>query len=1227
MAELVVGPIMEKIINACSDYLEDQVGWQMGMKKELESLRESHPKIQAVVFAANQAQISDQNPAFNKWIWQLRDAIDEADDVLDEFEYTKHKEQLTKNTEETKKRKFRSFLFESARKILKIGERVLKRDPNLKRLEKAVQKLDKVSADVTTFLHLLDSAKQELKEQEVDFYKTRETGYLPKNDLIGRRKEKELVMEWLRSPSNEPRETDLYRNISLLSIVGHGGMGKTTLLQHIQKDEITKEFDLKMWVCVSNNFDVKKVIADMLESLKKERPRLETLGALQGSVEEQLMSKKFLLVLDDIWEEDEEKDKSKWEDVLAPLASGGFGSKILVTTRTDSVALMFAKVIKKNEEIVKLEGLEEDECLQLLNSHAFAGVENPSDDHKKLRAIAGEIVKKLLGSPLAAKVIGGVLNDNLDEMHWSTVLESNLLGQNSINSILRLSYIVLPNHLQNCFAICCMFPQDHTYDKDDLVRMWIALGFIQPSQEMIMEDIGRRYFDVLVKKALFDKFGYGYKVGYYYKMHDLIHESASKFFAQECGILVDYEESSLKISETIRHLSVQTMNPNIIRKIEKFKHLHSVFLFYKYFNEDFWSALIEIFKASRSLRLLYVYVPGSFKRLPQKIMLPQEFGNLIHLRYLNIDAYALIGLPRSLSNLYHLQYIIYNVRGVSSKSEVDDFLPSDINNLSNLRYVKYPRPYISLLICGIGKLKSLQELNMFDLRDVSGYRIGELENMNDLCKLGIGFLENVTDAEEACSAKLCEKRRLTDLTLCWNDNNSRNIDLDENVLDNLQPPKCLRNLSIKRYMGARSAIWMNNVNLISNLEKIEKIELTDCLECETLPPFGQLPFLKSLILCKIPKVKWLESKFNGNDKYHPFPSLEVLHITKLKALEDWFEAGVAAEDGCLFPSLIKLEIDSCRKLKELPSLPSKLKILQIRYARWKTLNFCSISNSIPLELLEVYHCPNITSLPLADEIARLAALRYLRIMKCPNLISLGRYREVETTNNCHLMVSNLSVSDPSVLLMEPLRSIASFKSLTIIGNNELVSFPNEAEELFLKVRSSLSRLEFSSLKSLESLPSSLESLSSLQELIIHHVPMLRELPNLPPSLKSLSIWGCHPELFERYREDGGSDRHKIAHIPHIYIRLRKIISAGLRYLKDQVRWQKRTKEELEKLKEILPQIQAVVHFASSQEQITEECPDLNKWLWQLRDAIVMQMTCWMSWSTWNLKNRRPKSRS
>ncbi|KAI0503677.1 hypothetical protein KFK09_014612 [Dendrobium nobile] len=1114
--------LVEKIAIAGFRYVKDQVEWQKRTKEPLTRLKEILPQIQAVVhFASSQEQITDQNPGLYKWLWKLRDAIDDADDVLDELEYIELEKQVNKD------KKLRS---DWKKKLGKIYKGAFKIDPNLKRLEEAVQKLYGVSTDVASFLYLVNDAKKEHQKQQLELHGARETGALPKNDLIGRGKDKELVMEWLRNPSNEHRGTDLYRNISLLSIVGQGGMGKTTLLQHVYNDEITKEFGLKMWVCVSNNFDVKKVIADMLQSLKKEKPRCDTLDALQNSLQTEIMSQKFLLVLDDIWEEDEEKDKSKWEDVLAPLSSGGFGSKILLTTRTDSVALMLAKVIKKKKEIVKLEGLEEDECLELLNSHAFAGVEN-TNDHENLRDIARDIVKKLSKSPLAAKVIGGVLNFlDLDAWRWREVLESNLLGRNSIDSILRLSYIVLPNHLRNCFAFCCIFPEDHEFDKDDLVRMWIALGFIQPSQGMTMEDIGGRYFDALVKKALFDKFeveDYDLTVRYNYKIHDLIHESASKFFSQVCCQLVGNEESSLKISETIRHLSVLNAKPNILRKIEKLKHLHSLFLFYEDFNDqDLCSGLIEVLKASRSLRLLYICVD----QVELKMIL-EEIGNLIHLRYLKIDDENVTMLPKSLSNLYHLQYIICEW---PDELKGDDFLPSCINNLSNLHYVKLPKNCISW-ICEIGKLKSLQELYKFILRDVSGYRIGELKNMIDLYKLGINCLENVKDGKEARNAQLCEKRRLTDLTLCWSDNHidSTNNDLDENVLDNLRPPKCLKNLSIERYMGARSAIWMNNVNQIINLEKIK---LSYCSKWETLPPFGQLPFLRILDLAEMPKVKWLESKFNGNDKYHAFPLLEKLCIERLEALEDWFEAGVAAEDGCLFPCLIQLKLRHCPKLKELPSLPPKLKRLDITNTGWRTLNFCSNSNPIPLETLEVWDCSNIISLPLADEIARLAALRSLAIINCPNLISLGRYREVVTTNNCHLMLNILWISDPSVLLMEPLRSIASLKELVIWDNDEVVSFPNEVEQWFLTVRSSLSDLSIRWLTSLRSLPYTFESLSSLQKLNIKGVPMLRELPNLPPSLKCLAIERCHQELKERYKKDGGSDRHKIAHIPDIFIR-------------------------------------------------------------------------------------------
>ncbi|KAI0513504.1 hypothetical protein KFK09_009528 [Dendrobium nobile] len=164
MANMFLDPIMEEIISAGFRYLKDQVRWQTGMKEELEKLKENLPQIQAVVhFASSQEQITEQNPALNKWLWQLRDAIDDAYDVVDELEYMELQEQVSKNK---KLRRVRSIMKSMRKRLVKIGKRALKIDPTLKRLEEAVQKLHKVStAGVDTFLHLVKHAKKELQKQ------------------------------------------------------------------------------------------------------------------------------------------------------------------------------------------------------------------------------------------------------------------------------------------------------------------------------------------------------------------------------------------------------------------------------------------------------------------------------------------------------------------------------------------------------------------------------------------------------------------------------------------------------------------------------------------------------------------------------------------------------------------------------------------------------------------------------------------------------------------------------------------------------------------------------------------------------------------------------------------------------------------------------------------------------------------------------------------------------
>ncbi|XP_020593277.1 disease resistance protein RGA2-like [Phalaenopsis equestris] len=155
----------------------------------------------------------------------------------------------------------------------------------------------------------------------------------------------------------------------------------------------------------------------MLKYLNKWKPHLMQLPPLQSTLKFVMQSKKLLHVLDDVWE----GNTTKWGNVLSPLTKGSLGGKILVTTRMDSIASMIAEVIRKKNKLLRLEGLGDDECLQLFKTHAFGafGVkENSSRVHKELECIAEEIVKKLSGAPLAAKVIGGVLKSELTPKHW-----------------------------------------------------------------------------------------------------------------------------------------------------------------------------------------------------------------------------------------------------------------------------------------------------------------------------------------------------------------------------------------------------------------------------------------------------------------------------------------------------------------------------------------------------------------------------------------------------------------------------------------------------------------------------------------------------------------------------------------------------------------------------------------------------------------------------------------
>jgi hypothetical protein len=238
-----------------------------------------------------------------------------------------------------------------------------------------------------------------------------------------------------------------------------------------------------------------------------------------------LQGKRYLLILDDVWNEDSEK----WDSLRSCLLgiNQNNGNNIIVTTRSNKVAQIM-ETIPRHE----LKKLSEDECWFIFKKKAFANERIPLTPD--LEAIGRKIAKRCGGVPLAARVLGGMMCFKEDKSEWLSIQNSktwdSMDDNNGVFPILKLSFDHLPTpSLKQCFAYCSIFPKDFVIEKKLLVQHWMAEGFLQPSQRNFstMEDIGNKYFDFLLANSLFQDL----KKDFYgdirsCKMHDLVHDLA-----------------------------------------------------------------------------------------------------------------------------------------------------------------------------------------------------------------------------------------------------------------------------------------------------------------------------------------------------------------------------------------------------------------------------------------------------------------------------------------------------------------------------------------------------------------------------------------------------------------------------------------------------------------------------------------------------------------------------
>ncbi|MQL91585.1 hypothetical protein Taro_024200 [Colocasia esculenta] len=938
-----------------------------------------------------------------RWLRELKHVAHDADDVLDDLELDLQRSQVDGDGA-------------GAGKQRKKKRRVGGEGPSRSRLREA-----SIRGDVEARIRGVMERVEEIERERQVFRLREEDGVVRRvgapvrppigalvneSRVYGRDQEKESIIEKLLSDEQG------VGNYTVVSIVGVGGLGKTTLAQMVYKDaRILEHFQLRSWVHVSEEFDVVRLTRATIESITKKRSEFVELNPLQEELECELSGNRFLLVLDDVWNE----KPGHWDVFKLPLMSGSRGSRVLVTTRSENVS----SIVGVTKNMHRLKALSDGCCWLLFSQYAFRCQSFGAQPH--LEKIGLQIVEKCKGLPLAAKVLGGLLCGETDEQVWERILSSDVWyvdeGKSQILPALRVSYQHLPPHLRRCFAYCAIFPKAYLLDKDELIWMWMAQGFIRSREGVLFEDVGNEYFDDLLRISFLQSSEdeEGSTESGVITMHDLIHDLAQSASQEECCRI---EEGKIyNIPGDARHATIicyGLQSPLSFEPATAPKALRTCFFVDNSPGTVDGNFVDGLFLAMQYLRVLDLSEAEIHE-------LPDSIGSLKHLRFIGLGGTNIQKLPESIGNLYYLQTL--EMKGCDLLE-----LPQSTQNLINLRHLVLDTEcQLSMMPRGIGKLTALQTLPIFIVgKDEGGASIAEMEDLNNV--RGSLFILDLHNAvhipEHAKVANLKSKKHIEILRLDWDNGNDAEAvsasEQDEQVLENLQPCPDLKELVIdKKYRGIKFPRWLGDPSFSS----LKLVSLRDCIRCERLPPLGQLPSLTSLSLCGMKRVKRIGHELFGDGMVNNFPSLVVLFIEHMPQLEELWS--ITAEDHTLFPRLYHLKVNGCPQLKAL-SLHNLGELQELRVQDCATLtsidclSSCSFVELLQHELIllktmEMSGCPNLQFSP--DEQFP-SSLVTLYIYKCPFLADWTKTHANKLVDIPELTVSGTELCLKEVITVE-----------------------------------------------------------------------------------------------------------------------------------------------------------------------------------------------------------------
>ncbi|KAH0715601.1 hypothetical protein KY284_008506 [Solanum tuberosum] len=977
--------------------------------------------LQAVLSDAENKQASNQY--VRAWLNKLRVAVDSAENLIEQV----NSEALRLKVETSNQQVSDLNLCLSDDFFLNIKEK----------LEETIETLENLQKDISNLglTKHFGSTKQETR--------TPSTSLVDESDIFGRQIEKKDLIKRLLS------EDASGGNLTVVPIVGMGGLG---LLQGIGS------FD--------SNDD-------------------GNLNQLQSKLKESLKGKKFLVVLDDVWND----DYDEWSNLRNVFVLGVMGSKIIVTTRKESVAEMMCA--KEIDRCAIMGTLSSEDSWALFKRHSLE-----NRDHPELEEVGKEIAVKCKGLPLALKTVAGTLRGKSEVDKWRNILRSEIWDQRCLNGILpelRLSYNDLPPDLKRCFAFCAIYPKDYEFCKDQVIYLWIANGLVKQFC------LGEEYFDELRSRSLLERVPESEWKSERFLMHDLINDLAQIASSKLC-IRLEESKGSHDMLKQSRHMSYSIGRVGDFEKLKPLSNLEQLRTLLPT-NISYFSGL--------SKRVLHNILPGltSLRALSLSGYKIEEFPNdlfvkLKLLRFLDLSGTDIRQLPDSICALYNLETLLL------SSCEYLGELPLQMEKLINLHHLDITNTCPLNMLLHLSKLKSLQVLvgAKFHIGGSDGLRmedLGEVENLYG--SLSVLELENVVDKREAVKAKMREKNHVDKLSLEWSEITAEDSQTEREILDELRPYTNIKEVEITGYRGTQFSNWLADPSFLQLVE----LSLRNCKDCYSLPALGKLPCLKFLYIRGMHKITLVTEEFyDSSSSKMPFNSLERLEFADMPEWNQWHVLGRGE-----FPKLEKLSIEKCPKLMgKLPKNLSSLTELIISEtplfdeAQMLGSQFEGMKQIVELS---IFSCNSLTSLPFS---ILPSSLKRITIAGCQKL------KLEEPVGYCNMFLEELTLRDCD--------SIDEFlpraRKLSILNCQNVTRFliPTATESLWIRdcenleilsvaVESAMTSLDIWYCEKLKCLP----EIELLQVLKIHFCKKL---------VNSRKEW-CLQRLTELEIEHDGSD--------------------------------------------------------------------------------------------------------